>query len=268
MKLIFSILILLFLSIQTNGQISKGNLQVEDNFIQQIENVNTLLKQYATFSPFPEDEIKFEMIDSVGIEIIAQLLKILNDKRILKYQIETLFTKDELMISKSEDNKIYFLSIDEKTGGSYRTSKTIIHYRLANGTVKADLFEGEMSEALKTSTYGQIYLLDNLSQKYFIIGGVQVCNTCKVLLAIIIQLDTNSINTELIAHYDGRYYDLQIFDYDSVSKEFNYEFYSAGNDDLLYGKDNEKIGLQHRYKSKFKYLNGAFIEIEKCEFLR
>ncbi len=193
-------------------------------------------------------------------------MKILNDKRIINYPIETLLNQNEISISKSNDNKIFFFSIDEKTGGSYRTSKTIIHYRLSNGIVKAEFFSGKASEELATSTYGHIYLLDSLTQKYFVIGGVQVCNTCKVLLALTIQLDTNSINTKLIAKYDGRYYDLKTFDFDSQSKEFNYEFYAADNDDSLYGGDNEKEGLKHRYKSKFKYINGEFLEIEKYEF--
>ncbi|MCZ2356457.1 MAG: hypothetical protein LC115_07180 [Bacteroidia bacterium] len=267
MKKPLIILILFFLSIQTYGQVSnKNKSKKKDDFIKQTEQINALLKYYQTLSPFSDTENNFELIDSLSNEITIHLLKVLNDKRILNYQIETLFTEEELMLSKSDDNRIYFFSIDEKTGGSYRTSKTIIHYRLSNGTVKAELFSGEASEALATSTYGQIYLLDSLTQKYFVIGGVQVCNTCKVLLALTIQLDKNSINTELIAKYDGRYYDLKVFDYDSTVKEFNYEFYAAENDDSLYGGDNEKTGLKHRYKSKFKYINAKFSEIENFEF--
>lgn len=266
MRQALTILILSFLSIQTYGQVSNNKPIKKNDFIKQVEKINILLKQYETLTPFSDNENSFELIDSVSTEITTRLLKVLNDKRILNYQIETLFTEEELMISKSDDNKIYFFSIDEKTGGSYRTSKTIIHYRLPNGIVKAEFFSGKASEVLATSTYGQIYLLDSLTQKYFVIGGVQVCNTCKVLLALTIQLDTNSINTELIAQYDGRYYDLKTFDFDSLSKEFNYEFYAADNDDSLYGGDNEKEGLKHRYKSKFKYLNGEFSEIEKYEF--
>ena len=267
MKKIFTILILSLISFHTFGQTNKKSNQKKiDDFIQQVEKINVLLKQYDTLSPFSDNENIFDLIDSLSNEITTCLLKVLNDKRILNYQIENLFTEDELMISKSADNRIYFFSIDEKTGGSYRTSKTIIHYRLLNGVVKADFFGGDESEALATSTYGEIYLLDSLTQKYFVIGGVQVCNTCRVSLAFTLQLDTNSINTELIALYDGRYYDLEVFDYNSELMEFNFEYYSADNDDSLYGGDNEKKGLKHRYKSKSKFEGGEFVEIEKCEF--
>ncbi|CAN5168354.1 hypothetical protein BH09BAC5_BH09BAC5_10100 [soil metagenome] len=262
-----TIIILFILNTQVFGQFNKRpNPKKRDNFIQQTEKINSLLKYYKTLSPFSDNENRFEIIDSIGNEITTRLLKVLNDKRILNYQIEKLLTNDDLSISKSADNKIYFFSIDEKTGGSYRTSKTIIHYRLPNGLVKAEFFGGNASEALATSTYAEIFLLDSLNQKYFVIGGVQTCNTCIASLAITLQLDSNSINTELIAQYDGRYYDLKVFDFNFELREFNFEFYSASDDDHLYGGENEIPGFQHRFKSKFKYLNGKFVEVEKCEF--
>jgi hypothetical protein len=266
MKKILTILILFFISSQTFGQTNKkSNQKKKDDFIQQVEKINILLKRYNTLSPFSGNDNRFDLIESISDEITTRLLKILNDKRILNYQIENLITEDELMISKSTDNRIYFFSIDEKTGGSYKTNKTIIHYRLANGTVRAYFFGGDASEALSTSIYGEIYLLDRLKQKYFVIGGVQVCNTCRVSLALTLQLDTDSINTELIAQYDGRYYDLEAFDYNSERMEFDFEYFSADNDDSLYGGDDEKEGLKHRYKSKFKFKNGELVEIEKYE---
>lgn len=267
MKKIATILVLSLLCFLSFGQTNKKSNQNKiDDFSQQVEMINVLLSQYDTLSPFSDDKNRFGLIDSLNNEIISRLLKVLNDERILNYQIESLFAEDELMISKSADNRVYFLSIDEKTGGSYRTSKTIIHYRLLNGAVKADLFGGEESEALATSTYGEIYLLDDLSQKYFVIGGVQVCNTCNVSLAFTLQIDTDSINTDLVAIYDGRHHDLEVFNYNSELMEFDLEYFSADNDDALYGGDNQLIGLKHRYKSKFKYEGGEFVEIEKSEF--
>ncbi len=257
----------MLLSIQAFGQANdKNHPKKKNDFIQQIEKINSLLKYYKTLSPFSDNDNRFELIDSISNEITSRLLKVLNDQRILNHQIENLITEDELIISKSADNKIYFFSIDEKTGGSYRTSKTIIHYRLNNGMVKADFFGNDPSEALTTSTYGQIFLLDSLEQKYFVIGGVRTCNTCNASLAMTLQLDTNSIKIKLVAQYDGRYYGLKVFEYNSELREFYFEHYAADNDDSLYGGDNGLNGLQHKYKSRFKYLNGEFVEIEKCEF--
>jgi hypothetical protein len=247
---------------QTYKKISKNG---KDDISQKIAEINNLLKYYGTLSPFSDNDNRFELIDSIGSGITTRLLKILNDKRIINYSIETLLSQSEISISKSNDNKIFFFSIDEKTGGSYRTSKTIMHYRFTNGTVKADFFSGEASEALATSTYGQVFLLDSLNQKYFVIGSVHTCNTCNASLAITIKLDTNSYQTDLIALYNGRYYDLKLFEYDSIEKVFSYEYYTADNEDSLYGGNNENGQLQHKFKSKFKFINGAFLEIEKCE---
>ena len=246
------------MTIQTIGQANrKISKNTKDEIARDIAEINTLLKYYGTLSPFSENDNTFELIDSTAKSITTLLLKILNDKRIINYPIETLLNQDEIFISKSNDNKIFFFSIDEKTGGSYRTSITIIHYRLTNGTVKADFFD-EMN-------YGQVFLLDRLNQKYFVIGSVQTCNTCNASSAITIKLDTNSYQTDLIAQYDGRYYDLKVFEYDSVEKVFSYEYNAADNDDSLYGGNNENVLLKHKYKSKFKFINGEFLKIENCE---
>jgi hypothetical protein len=69
-----------------------------------------------------------------------------------------------------------------------------------------------------------------------------------------------------VTQYDGRYYDLKVFECDSVEKVFLYEYFAAENDDPLYGGNNEYAQLRHKYKSRFKYMNGIFLEIEKCEF--
>ena len=158
MMRILTIFILLFLTTQLFGQtIKKISKNKKDDISQEIVEINTLLKFYETLSPFSDNDNWFDLIDSISNEITTRLLKILNDKRIVNYSIETLLYQNEISISKSSDNRIFFFSIDEKTGGSYRTSKTIIHYRLLNGTVNAEFFGGESSEALATSTYDQVF---------------------------------------------------------------------------------------------------------------
>lgn len=267
MTKILTIFTLLFLTTHSFGQANKKiSKNSKDDIAQKIIEINTLLKYYGTLSPFSDDDNRFNLIDSISDSITTKLLQILNDKRIVNYQIETLLNKDEISISKSNDNKIFFFSIDEKTGGSYRTSKTIIHYRLPNGTVKAEFFEGECSEALGTSNYGQVFLLDSLSQTYFVTGSVITCNTCSVSLAITIKLDISTYHVDLIAQFDGRYDDLKVFEYDSIGKVLTYEYNAANNDDPLYGGKNENLEHQRKFKSKFKFINGRFIEIEKCEF--
>jgi len=260
------IFIIFFLTIQAYAQQEKKlPKNKKDGITKKIEEINSMLSYYGTLSPFSENDNRSEIIDSVGKGIATRLLEILNDRRIINYPLEALLNRDQISVSKSIDNKVFFFSIDEKTGGSYRTNITLIHYRLPDGKVKAEYFGGEASEALGTSSYGTVYMLDSTNRKYFVTGSVQTCNTCNASFAITIQLDTNSYHTALVAQYDGRYHDLKVFDYDSTAKVFSYEFYAAHNDDSLYGGDNDKDQLQHKYRSKFKFLDGEFLEIERCE---
>jgi hypothetical protein len=150
--------------------------------------------------------------------------------------------------------------LDEKTGGSFRSNKVILHYQLSNGTVKGELF-GEEGTAIGSSTYGQVYLLDSAERKYFVIGGVRTCTTCRASVAITIKIGTDSYQTDLIAQYDGRVSHLTLFEYNSIEKIFTYEYESPDDDDALYGGDNSKGPLRYKYK----YINGGFEEIESDE---
>jgi hypothetical protein len=265
MKSIFTLLIgLLFTTLSFGQGNKKINQNKKDTFIKQIDRLNNTIEFYGTLSPFSGDN-RSELIDSARNELTTQLLEVLNDNRILKYQMEKLITPHVLSISRSADNKVYLLSYDEKTGGSYRSSKTFIHYRLSNGTVRGELFGGGDPDILTSSAYEQIYTLDSANQKYFVIGGVQTCNTCYASVAVVIQIDSSSYQTNLVDEFNGRIHDLLFFGYNDIEKEFTYEYYAASKDDSFYEGDNENGDLQHKYKGKIKYLNGAFKAIEKCE---
>jgi hypothetical protein len=264
---IFIIIILLFITIEGNAQGTKKEHRLKkDNFKIQIDSINYFLQRYDTLSPFSDHENIYDIISLTRQEITTRLLNVLNDKKILEYQIENLFTSSELTISKSDDNKIYFLSIDEKTGGSYRTSITIIHYRLRNGVFKSEYYGGD-PEGSSSSTYGQPYLIDSMNQKYFIIGSVQTCNTCNLSSAMTLKIDSNSYKVNTVFQFEGRYYDLEIFDYNEVDKVFSYEYSSSEQDDSLYGDGDIPLGFRRKYRGKFKYYNGEFLQIENCEFL-
>lgn len=254
-----------FVSASVFAETTSQNNQLSDqDIIQKTEKINSLLQYYSTLSPFSDEPDRFEVIDSVRADTITLLLDVLNDKRILGYDIDELITEDELLISKSPDNRIYFLSISEKTGGTYRTSETIIHYRPTDEVVKAELFAGEASQALATSTYSQLYLIDDSAQKYFVIGGVSTCNTCSVMLAVVLEIGADSIQTDLVTQYDGRRYDLETFEYDAESKTFDVVYYSASDSDPLYGEDHGMDGFRRKYQQTFKYVNRDFLETETC----
>jgi hypothetical protein len=239
------------------GQQKKLQKNKKDDILQRVKEINSLLQYYDTLSPFSGNVNNVDLIDSNGNRIQTQLLKLLSDKKIINYPLETQLDQSELSITKSNDNKLFFFSMDEKTSGSYRTNITIIHYRLSNGTVKAETFREKRCEPA--------LLLDSLNQKYLAIGSVQTRITCNASEAITIQLDTSSHQTELITQYDGRYDDLKVFEYNPIEKTFSYEYNAADYEDSLYGGDNDSEKLQHKFKGNLKLINGAILEIEKCE---
>lgn len=55
-------------------QKSKMPKRSGDEIMQKIEEINLLLKSYDTLSPFSDNEDRFELIDSIGNRITAQLL--------------------------------------------------------------------------------------------------------------------------------------------------------------------------------------------------
>ena len=120
MTRILIIFILLFWTTQTFGQANKKiSKNKKDDICKVITEINNLLKYYGTLSPFSDNDKRFELIDSISNRITTQLLIILNDKRIINYPIEKLLNKDEISISKSNDNKIFFFSIVSGCFNSY-----------------------------------------------------------------------------------------------------------------------------------------------------
>lgn len=244
-----------------------GDGKPKDKFKLKIDSLNYFFSIYDTLSPFSDRETIFDEIESYQKEIIKRLLDILNDKRIVNYEIEALLKKNIVSISKSDDSKIYFLSIDAKTGGTYRPSINIFHFRLRNGEAKAEIlggYDGMHTDASNSSDYGKIYTIDSLNNTYLAIGGVATCATCVAFFATIIQLDTTSFTRKIVYQYDGRSGLLQ-FDFDKKVNVFYYDYYAEENDDSIYGGDNPNPTLRHRYKGKYKYIDGEFIEVEKCE---
>ena len=222
---------------------------------QQVKKVNALLKKYSKLSPFSANEDRFDIIDAIRGEITSRMIKILNYPDIYMYRIENLFSHDELVVSKSEDNKIYFFSIDQKTGGSFRTYETIILYKLANGKPKAAFFLENSDDILANSTYGKFYELDAKAQKYFVIANVQTCNTCIVSSAVVLQISKDVVKNQLVVQFDGRYDNLTTFDYDPKLKELTYEYQST----------NEGENKARSYHAKYRYQNGVFSKVKNSQ---
>lgn len=229
--------------------------------------VNNLLAAYDTLDPFSGPDNVHELIDSINSEISKNLLNVLNNDRILKYDLKEVFDKEKIEISGSKDGKIFFFSIDEKTGGSFRPAITHIFYRAKDGKPRAEYFDVHENFDSGVAYYGDPILIDSIKQKYFVIGGVTTCNTCYATRAMSLSLDSATYSTEIIDSFDGRYYDLKTFEYDTASAQFTSEYFEAYSDDSLYGSDSKVAGMRMRYLKRFKIINGSFVLVENSEFL-
>lgn len=228
------------------------------DFLQKVDSLNYWLAVYDTLYSSSRN---YELFEESQIEIESALLEVLNNPLILNYDIETIIDGDNISIVHSEDHQLYFFSIDEKTGGSYRTNISFIHFRLPNNQVEAQHFSEYYISA--------VYTLDSEKKIYFTTASVTTCNTCVSMVAEIVQLDSNQYNTDLIAEYHGRFYGSEQFDFDPPTQTFNNQYLTPYKQDGIYGNPDtygEDGEPWHRYRTteKLQYMDGEFILIEEC----
>jgi hypothetical protein len=99
MKRIFTLMVMLLFAIFSFGQgKTKTSPKKKDDFLLKIDRINKSLAFYGDLSPFSDNDNRFELIDSTRDEITGQLLDVLNDKRIVKYQMEKLLDQIQMTI--------------------------------------------------------------------------------------------------------------------------------------------------------------------------
>ncbi|HTL82265.1 MAG TPA: hypothetical protein VL651_11195 [Bacteroidia bacterium] len=237
-----------------------SDLKKKDPFLLRLDSITHFLNVYDTLSPF--DDGAYELIDSLQGEITGRMLSVLNDKRIVNYDIEKIWG-DKIGIAVSPDKRVWYFTIDAKNGGSWHMMLSIFHCRYRNGKVEAYM-DGNQNEGAAAYYFGSVYLVDSTRQKYIALGGLRTCNTCQSETAVVITLDS-TYSIETLYESDSRYDDSDVFEYNDKTKIFAYA-YSNWSDDPLYGggdRTDDTKEFIYRYKGKFQYLDGEFIEIEK-----
>lgn len=135
--------------------------QKQRPFKKLIEETNHYLNEYAELSPFGDEylalsgfelsrrEIKellkeadydatlskgkdsiqgYHMIYFFQNKILNQINQVVEHPDFLKNDIISLIEGDDLSITKSDDNKLFNFSLDEKTGGTYRSWISMMFY--------------------------------------------------------------------------------------------------------------------------------------------
>ncbi|MEL6867449.1 MAG: hypothetical protein AAFP19_23690 [Bacteroidota bacterium] len=112
--------------------------------------------------------------------IINHLDQLIRHEQLGEQDLLQLIDSDsDLAISRSEDGKLYNFSLDERTGGSYRSRVSWMHYtdlkeQEASSTEKIDPFE-----VFHRDGYTQIHSLPTAGPTYYlVIGYVRGCNYC------------------------------------------------------------------------------------------
>lgn len=252
MSVIARLFVLLFtlISLHTQAQRTK-------DLERKLDAIRKDLTLYATLEPHVPDQR--DVIGIVQERVVAATLEVLNDPRIVKLDIASYF--EGMAVSASADKRLWFLSIDERTGGSARTHIAVMHTRSADGEVSASrLPEITGSLGLSESTFERIHTLD--ADSYFTIAYLRSCLTCASAHALHVRLDGTAADIQLVHHYEGRMEpELQTFEFDGLDNVFRYA-YRFHEDDPLFG-----LGRPTEWHSgAYRYSNGTFVETEHCVY--
>lgn len=168
----------------------------------------------------------FEVYEVLQDFIDKNIRKILVWKGIEQYDLSLLLPK-YIGIAKSPDGKLYSLSFDEKTGGTYRSSISYIYYIRDKGApLLLDTVSNSEDEIIfNRDGYGSIDTINTKEGiKYLLIGSVTGCTTCI-----------------------GDYIDLIHYKKGKVIKDFNYNLNTrVGNvNKLMYDQKQHKIYISY-----------------------
>ncbi|WP_107040152.1 hypothetical protein [Brumimicrobium mesophilum] len=153
---------------------------------------------------------QYQMIFYLQDQILSKLDKVLKHPDFEKYDIDELI-HDELSVVKSTDNKLFNFSLDEKTGGSYRSRFSIMHY---TDLILADSIEIDPYLVFEGDGYDEIFMLETMEGvKYVLTGNIRGCSSCFHTFVQLINFEDNLFNLDFEYAVtnrdwkDGAYYD-------------------------------------------------------------
>lgn len=217
---------------------------------------------YDTMNPYVNNQQHVEKLYDYQQRIVAILLEVLNNAHYVKLDPSKQINFTGLSHTVSNDNRIHLFSIDEKTGGSFRSNITIIFIN-HNKIYKARV----LPPAYVAYFFSGVYQTD--STRYIAMGTVTSCNTCVSAVAMEISFDRGEelFTTEL--SIDCRYPDLFEFNYNDTTKVISYHF-GTRSDDSMYGEvsgNRQEPGHQPwmiHESGEYTWRNGMFRRTAHC----
>ncbi len=296
MKTIHTIILLLFITVSMQSQ--------SKSFIKRIEKLNKYASLYEKINAYDEftkfsdlklskkdtkevksnelevyqtknkDSIKtFALIDFFQDKMETLIDEITHHKDFTQYDITELIDFETIHIAKSDDNKLFNFTFDEKTGGSYRSQISIMYYVSDNEKeIDYDLFNIDGYYDIKT-----IYTTEGT--KYILIGAVQGCTLCFEEHISLVQFKNNAFEIDFeygINYRDGETANLtyneinQTITATYVTDDLTYECYCENeldtNPDSAYNSDLKEENLKPKKCSCTFIFNGTTFETQKASF--
>lgn len=235
--------------------------QSQKSFDKLINKTNRYLDVYSGLTPFGEDyvnisnfkmsradikEMKIEahgddniFKNSITVEkfffmyfiqekIESNIHALLAHSQFVNNSIDSLLN-EEISIIKSDDNKLYNFSLDEKTGGTYRSRISWMYYSDLNidsiNILNQDSdYKIDPYEAFQSDGFSEIFTLNTEEGvKYLLTAYVRGCSYCFGNSIRLIQFKNGEFSTDFLYSTYSRSWDSGIT-YDSENRVINVEY--------------------------------------------
>lgn len=200
-----------------------------------------------------------DAISELQNRILERCSLLLNDRRSATLDARDL-DRGALQCVASDDDRLWLLSLDLKTGGTFRERSAFVQVRQNDGyfgVVEMSAEEGDGNCVFSMSYYSSLITLDDST--YFTVASTIGCSTCIELCASTLRIRPEGIHAQVFFSYSGRMGLVPIFDLDPTSNTFSFA-YEVLEDDPLYPVE----GLP-KHSGSFRYEAGSFHLIEHCE---
>lgn len=243
--LLFSILTLLYAINLTSS---------ETSFIELVDSLNITHDDYSDLSPFhhsyfPLSELKLsqeeidalvkenksslrENKDSIEIytvieyyqtKLIYYIEKVLSHRDLNQHELDKLIKSSDLSVVISDDRKLYNISFDERTGGTYRSRTSIMYYTELDESDSAAY--DELQYFFESDGYNEIYTLEtNEGVKYLLTGSVRGCSYCFETFVRLVSFQDKYFENEFEYRVSNRDWSDGVF-YNPETKTINVDYH-------------------------------------------
>jgi hypothetical protein len=262
---------------------SDENIAYESSGLSKAD-IKYLKKNYQEFDGYTIDSIsEFNLLLEFQGLIIQNLTEIMNHERFLDTKIEEQLSRDyDLAIVVSNDRKLFNFSLDEKTGGSYRSRISITYF---TEDTKPPYIKGEddleiinQHGIFDGDGFDAIYTLNTKEgTKYLIASSVRGCNYCFETSLMLVSYNDGAFIQEFYYSVNSRDWEEGVF-YNEANQTIDVDYFTddlttdcdcinAAEDDYRNDSDSywdnaEELPFQKKCSCTFKF-NGTNFELTK-----